>query len=501
MRSLGCRIFTNKYLPTMVSFDIVSSMSDKRTQHITPQSVDFPQWYQDVVKVAELAEVSEVRGCGIVKPYGYKIWELIKTELAARIQATGVEDVYFPIFLPLSNLEAEKEHVEGFSPELAVVTHAGGEELTEKLAVRPTSEAAMYRTYAKWVQSYNDLPMRLNQWANVVRWEKRPRPFLRWSEFQWQEGHTVFADEASARAEMWQMLDVYKEMYRWMGIPVFAGQKSEMEKFAGAVTTTTVEAMAKDGKAIQGGTSHYLGTNFAQVFDVQYLGEDGEKHYAHQNSWGFSWRSVGAAIMVHGDDHGLRLPPNIAPIQVVFVPIYHNENKDAVMTYVNALAAELTGVRTKVDAREGKTPGFKFNEWEVKGVPLRVEVGGRDMEKGSATLVRRDTSEKAEVLVGDFATTTTALLQDIQENLYQQAQDFAHSHIRRIEQIDDIDEQGDFFEASWCESVESERLLKERFGIVSRVLLREHASTPPKSATCFITGEPAKHDWLFARSY
>ncbi len=476
-------------------------MASKRTNQITPQSEDFARWYQDVVKVAELAEPSEVRGCGVIKPYGYKIWELIKNELAKRIQATGVEDVYFPIFLPLANLEAEKDHVEGFAPELAVVTHAGGRELKEKLVVRPTSEAAMYPTYAKWIQSYRDLPMRLNQWANVVRWEKRPRAFLRWSEFQWQEGHTVFADEESARAEVWQMLDVYKNMYKWMGIPVFDGKKSEMEKFAGAVMTTTVEAMAKDGKAIQAGTSHYLGTNFAKVFDVTYLGKEGEKHDAHQNSWGFSWRSVGAAIMVHGDDNGLRLPPNIAPVQVVIVPIFNDTNKEAVLEFVYKIKDRLTGLRVKIDDREGKTPGFKFNEWEVKGVPIRLEIGGRDIESGNAPMFRRDNNEKTNVNIDTLPDTVRTTLTEIQDNLFNQAKNFASSKIKRIESMDEIDDSGSFFEASWSETIESEKLLKEKFGIVSRVLLKDNLEKEPKNKKCFVTGESAKHDWLFAKCY
>jgi len=357
-------------------------------------SEDFPKWYQDVVREAGLAEVSEVRGCGIVKPYGYRIWELVREELNRRIVATGVENVYFPIFVPLANLELEADHVEGFAPELAVVTHAGGEELKDKLAIRPTSEAAMYRTYAKWIRSYRDLPLRLNQWANVVRWEKRPRPFLRWSEFQWQEGHTAFATEREARAEMWQMAEIYEDMYRWLALPAVTGRKSQMEKFAGAEMTITNEVMALDGKAIQGSTSHYLGTNFAKVFDIYYLGEDGEKHPAHQNSWGFSWRAVGAIIMGHGDDNGLRLPPNVAPVQVVVVPIFKEENKAEVLSYAREVEEELRGVRVKVDDRENMSPGFKFNEWEVKGVPIRLEIGGREAENRQVTLVRRDKEGK-----------------------------------------------------------------------------------------------------------
>ncbi len=474
---------------------------EQKKQVITPQAEDFAQWYQDVVKEAGLAESSEVRGCGIIKPYGYTIWELIKDELSKRIADTGAENVYFPMFVPIAHLEAEADHVEGFSPELAVVTHAGGEELTEKLAVRPTSEAAMYTTYAKWVQSYRDLPMRLNQWNNVVRWEKRPRAFLRWSEFQWQEGHSVFPDEESARDEVWDMLNLYKEMYRYLSIPVFDGRKSDMEKFAGAVMTTTVEAMARDGKAIQGGTSHYLGTNFAKVFDVTYLGEDGQQHLAHQTSWGLSWRSVGALIMAHGDDSGLRLPPNVAPIQVVIVPIYRDENKDAVLSYAHDIADKMEGVRVHVDDRDGQTPGFKFNEWEVKGVPVRFEIGGKEVDEKAVTVYRRDLGEKETKTLDEAIATLPELFTSIGDTLFEQAHAFAKNHIHRVESIDEIDDRAGFFEASWSETVESEKILKERFSMVSRVLPREYENATPKNAKCFITGEPAKHDWYFAKSY
>lgn len=469
---------------------------------ITPQSENFPDWYQDVVREAGLAEPSEVRGCGIVKPYGFKIWELIKAELSRRIEETGAEDVYFPIFVPIENLEMEKEHVEGFSPELAVVTHGGGEELQNKLAVRPTSETAMYKTYARWIQSYRDLPLRLNQWNNVVRWEKRPRAFLRWSEFLWQEGHSVFADEEGARAEVDQMLDVYEELYKHLAIPVFKGRKSDMEKFAGAVATTTVEVMVKDGKSVQSGTSHYLGTNFAKVFDVKYLGEDGEQHLGHQTSWGMSWRSVGALVMAHGDDNGLRLPPNVAPVQVVIVPIYKDENRDQVLTYAQKLKDSLDpGIRVKVDERDGMSPGFKFNEWEVKGVPVRLEIGGKEVDEEEVTVYRRDTGEKNKLAAKDLPKAIPDMFKAIHSNLYSQAKDFAENHIHRIESIDEIKDQVGFFEASWCETKESEKLLKEKFSMVSRVLLRENEDKKPKNAKCFITGEEAKHDWLFAKSY
>lgn len=477
------------------------AINEKRT--ITKQSLDFPAWYQDVVKEAELAELSEVRGCGIVRPYGLKIWELIKAELSKRLEDDGVENVYFPIFVPMENLEAEKDHVEGFSPELAVVTHAGGEELVNKLAIRPTSEAAMYKTYSKWVQSYKDLPLRLNQWANVVRWEKRPRPFLRWSEFLWQEGHTVFANEEEAREEVDKMLNIYKDIYEFMAIPVFAGRKSESEKFAGAVMTKTVEVMARDGKAIQGGTSHYLGTNFAEVFDVKYLGSDGEFHFGHQNSWGLSWRSVGALIMAHGDDNGLRLPPNVAPIQIVIVPIAKDESaREKVLNYCEDIKNTLKDIyRVKIDSRDNQTPGFKFNYWEVRGVPVRLEIGLKEVDDNKVTVFRRDNDTKEVVVLSGLKELLSGLMKDIHNNLYNQAVNFSKENIHRIENWDEIGDQTGWFEASWCEDAESEKMLKEKYSMVSRVLPAENENKSPKNKKCFITGKEAKHDWYFAKSY
>jgi prolyl-tRNA synthetase len=475
--------------------------SEKKT--ITKQADDFPAWYQDVVREAELAESSEVRGCGIVRPYGLKIWELIKAELSRRLEDDGVENVYFPIFVPLENLEAEKSHVEGFSPELAVVTHAGGEELVNKLAIRPTSEAAMYKTYAKWIQSYKDLPLRLNQWANVVRWEKRPRAFLRWSEFLWQEGHTVFANEEEARSEMIKMLGIYRDIYEFMAIPTFVGRKSENEKFAGAVTTMTAELMAKDGKAIQGATSHYLGTNFASVFGVNYLGADGESHLGHQNSWGLSWRSVGALIMVHGDDNGLRLPPNIAPIQVVIVPIYRDDaGKEIVLSYSRQIKEFLgTKYRLKIDERDNQTPGFKFNYWEVRGVPVRLEIGGQEAGAATVTVFRRDLDSKENILLADLPVYLEKLMASIHTNLYQQADEYTRNHIYTIKSWDEIDDRSGWFRASWSEDPKTEKMLKERFGMVSRCLPPEYEKEGPSQSQCFISGQPAKHDWFFAKSY
>ncbi len=477
------------------------SINHKKT--ITKQSHDFPQWYQDVIKEAELAETSEVRGCGIVRPYGLKIWELIKAELSRRLENDGVENVYFPIFVPLENLEAERDHVKGFAPELAIVTHAGGEELANKLVIRPTSEAAMYKTYARWIQSYKDLPLRLNQWANVVRWEKRPRAFLRWSEFLWQEGHTVFATESEARAEVDKILNLYQEVYKFMAIPSFIGQKSESEKFAGAVTTMTVEVMARDGKAIQGATSHYLGTNFAKVFDVSYLGADGKTHLAYQNSWGLSWRAVGAVVMVHGDDNGLRLPPNIAPIQIVIVPIYKNQNnRQKVLDFSKQIIQSLNGkYRIKIDEREGSTPGFKFNYWEVRGVPVRLEIGLKEIQENKLTIFRRDNDTKEQIELSDLNSYLAKLMEDIHNNLFQQANDFHKDHIYQIEDWKEIDNRSGWFEASWSEDANTEQQLKEKYGMVSRVLLNSQANNKPHNKKCFISGKEAKHDWLFAKSY
>ena len=469
---------------------------------ITSQSEDFSKWYHDVVKEADLAENSDVRGCGIVKPYGYKVWELIKSELSRKLEELGVENVYFPIFIPMKNLEIEKEHVEGFSPELAVVSYGGGEELVEKLAIRPTSETSMYKAYARWVESYKDLPLKLNQWNNVVRWEKRPRPFLRWSEFLWQEGHTVFSNKQDAVSEVWQMIDVYEKLYEFMAIPVFKGRKSEMEKFAGAEMTTTVEVMARDGKAIQGATSHYLGTNFSKAFGIEYLGEDEKKHLAHQNSWGLSWRTIGALIMAHGDDNGLRLPPNVAPTQIVIVPIYKDENKEKVLNFSHEIFKKLQEkFRVKFDDRDFVSPGFKFNYWEVKGVPVRIEIGEKEVDADELTIFRRDQNERLKKKAISLENSIAELMKDIHQNLYQQAKDSSRNKIYRVESIDEINDQKGFFEASWSEDVESEKLLKERFSMVSRVLPRENEEREPKNKKCFITGKPARHDWFFAKSY
>ncbi len=469
---------------------------------ITPQEEDFSAWYLDVVREAELSAPSDVRGCGVVKPYGYKIWDLIKQDMARRIEEDGVDNMYFPIFIPMEDIEREADHVDGFAPELAVVTHGGGKELVNKLAIRPTSEVVISKYFAEEIQSYKDLPLRINQWANTVRWEMRPRPFLRWSEFQWQEGHTCFATEEEAREEVQHMLDMYEAVFNEMlALPVFAGRKSEMEKFAGAVDTYTVEVMAKDGRAIQGGTSHYLGNNFAKAFGITYRGSDEQDHEVHQNSWGASWRTIGAVIMAHGDNNGLRLPPNIAPIQVVAVPICREDNQDMVMSYTQGILDELPELRTHMDDRDGMSPGYKFNHWEVKGVPVRLEIGGKEAEDGVVTVYRRDTGEKMQVQRSEVAETVRSLMTEIHDTLFAQANSFREEHIHRIESMDEIANQKGYFLASWSETTDSEKILKEKYSMVSRCQPHDLVGKAPTNSTCFITGEPAKGDWLFAKSY
>src|SRR5438552_678042 len=388
---------------------------------LTPQSEDFPRWYQDVGAKAEMAEIGPVRGTMVIRPYGYAIWERMQAELDERIKAAGARNAYFPLFIPDSYLRKEAEHVEGFSPELAVVTHGGGKELEEPVVVRPTSETVINAYFAKWLQSYRDLPMLLNQWCNVVRWELRPRLFLRTTEFLWQEGHTCHVSEDDARAYALRILfDVYRDfMVDVLGLPVLAGLKTRRETFAGAMSSWTCEGMMGDGKALQMGTSHLLGQNFAKVFGTQFLNEKGEQEYAWQTSWGVSTRLVGALIMGHGDDAGLRVPPRLAPTQVVVVVV---KDEEGAGQWAASLAAELAGagIRVEVDARDTSF-GRKAVEWELKGVPVRVEVGPRDVASGNVNLVRRDQAAKEPVPATGLAARVTALLDDIQAELRAQA--------------------------------------------------------------------------------
>lgn len=476
-------------------------------QAVTPQSEDFSKWYNEIVYKADLAAQSAVRGCVIIKPYGYEIWEGIKNALDTRFKATGHQNAYFPLFIPESYLKREAEHVEGFSPELAVVTIAGGKELEEPLVVRPTSETIIGETFAQWIQSYRDLPLLINQWANVVRWELRTRPFLRTTEFLWQEGHTAHATDIEAEEETLQMLDVYADVATNVAaIPVIKGLKSNIERFAGAVRTYTIEAMMGDKKALQSGTSHNLGQNFAKAFDMKYLSRENTEEYCWTTSWGLSTRMVGAVIMAHGDDKGLRLPPRLAPIQVVAIPIYRKDDqKDAIMEVVDRLVAELKekGVRVHIDDRD-ESPGFKYNDWEMRGVPVRLEVGPKDVEKGSAVLARRDVpgrEGKAFVDQAEIADRAVALLDEIHENMLQQAIEFRDSNIHDVSTYDEfkqVIESGGWARGYWSASDDDERQVKDDTGATLRCFPLEQ---PDADGTCFYSGQPAEKVALFAKAY
>src|SRR3989338_7035080 len=425
---------------------------------IASQSKDFPQWYQDVVDKAELAQHSKVKGCMVIRPYGYAIWELVQAELDRRIKAAGVKNAYFPLFIPQSFLTREKDHVKGFAPECAVVTHGGGKELAEPLVIRPTSETIMYDTFSDWINSYRDLPLLINQWANVVRWEMRTRPFLRTTEFLWQEGHTVHATKAEAEVEVARALKMYQDFDReFLALPVLTGTKSPKETFAGADYTRTTEALAKDGKVIQAGTSHLLGQTFAKAFNIQFQDEKGEMQYAWQTSWGLSTRIIGTIIVCHGDEKGLVLPPRVAPVQVVIVPIYKTEEEKKTVLGVCLKVEESLksqGVRTEVDARENATPGYKFNEWELKGVPIRIELGPRDLAEKKAVYVKRYNGEKSSMGIDLLETTIPGLLEQIQGEMLELAEKRLAENIREAETLEKmlaiLDEQGGFVKAAWA---------------------------------------------------
>src|SRR5438045_18124 len=449
------------------------------TTALPTQSSDFPAWYGEVVRRAGLAENSPVRGAMVIKPYGYAIWESIQRELDERIKATGHENVYFPLLVPASVLAQESELVEGFAREVALVTEAGGKKLEEPLAVRPTSEALIWSTYARWVQSYRDLPLLYNQWANVVRWELRPRLFLRTSEFLWQEGHTAHETEEEAIAETLTILhDVYAEtIENVLAIPVLRGRKSESERFPGAVDTYTLEALMRDGKALQAATSHYLGQGFARAFDVRFTGRDGSEQHPYATSWGASTRLVGGVVMAHGDDRGLRLPPRVAPQQVVIVPIFREEDRAHVLRVAAALADELraVAVRVRVDDRPEYRPGFKFNEWELKGVPLRIELGGRDLAAGVMTIARRDTGEKQQIPFSRAGVAIGELLSQVQTSLFASARDELERRTLRDpsgydELIEYLGDAARFVAAQWCGRRESEARVKDDSSATIRCL-------------------------------
>ncbi|MFM2032869.1 MAG: hypothetical protein RLZZ297_1634 [Chloroflexota bacterium] len=475
---------------------------------ITPRAKDYSQWYLDIVREADLADYAEVvRGCIVFKPTGYAIWENIQAGLDARIKETGHVNAYFPLLIPKSFLTKEAEHVEGFAPEVAEVTHAGGEELTEPYVIRPTSETIIGYFYAKWVRSYRDLPILINQWANVMRWEMRTRPFLRTAEFLWQEGHTVHATEAEAEQETLMILDdVYADFVeKEMALPVLRGLKSKNETFPGALRTYCIEAMMQDGKALQSGTSHNLGQNFAKAFDITYTDQNNTVQHAWTSSWGVSTRLIGALIMAHSDDDGLVLPPRLAPIQVVVVPIYKNDAEKApVMEAVKRITAGWKGqIRFKIDERENLTAGFKFNEWEVKGVPVRIEVGPKDVEKGSVAMARRDIpgrDGKSFVPQEGLTERITALLAEIQQALYDRALAFRTAHTKQVNSYAELKEQIEtgFATCWWDGSSDDELRIKEECRATIRCIPNDQ---PGGSGTCVYTGRPATKIAVFARSY
>jgi prolyl-tRNA synthetase len=471
---------------------------------ITPQSQDFSRWYLDVVRRAELADYSPVKGCMVIRPYGYAIWELIQQAFDAEFKKTGHVNAYFPLFIPESLLNKEAEHVQGFAPQVAYVTHGGGEELEEKLVVRPTSEAIIGTMYAKWIQSWRDLPILINQWANVVRWEKVTRPFLRTTEFLWQEGHTAHETHDEAEAETLMILDLYASVAETvMAMPVVKGIKSDSEKFAGALRTYSIEALMGDGRALQAGTSHNLGQNFAKAFDITFQARDKSVQHVWGTSWGVSTRLVGGVIMTHGDDSGLVLPPRVAPYQVVIVPIGRENWRETVLPRARDIERELAaaGIRVTLDARDER-PGWKFSEWELRGVPLRVEIGPKDIEKSSVMVARRDTREKQSVPMSGLATSLRTLLDDVQRTLFERALRFREEHTQRVGSYDELKQvlegRPGFVIAPWCGSADCEAQIRAE----TQASIR---NMPPDgrapTGACIRCHAPAQAEAWFAKAY
>ncbi|MFH1392520.1 MAG: proline--tRNA ligase [bacterium] len=473
---------------------------------ITKRKDDYAQWYLDVIAEADLAEHAPVKGCMIIKPYGYAIWENIQRVLDAAIKATGVKNAYFPLFIPKSFLEREKKHVKGFAPEFITVTHAGGKKLDEPLIIRPTSETVIYEVFSKWIKSYRDLPLLINQWANIARWELRPRLFLRTIEFLWQEGHTVHSTEEEAEAKAREMLEIYTSFAEnYLALPVIPGVKTETEKFPGAVRTYCVESMMQDGKALQAGTSHMLGQNFAKVFNVKFLGEDGVEHYGWQTSWGVSTRLIGALIMAHSDDKGLVLPPQIAPIQVVIIPVWvGEEEREKVFAKAVLIAQNLQeahGINIEIDKRETMRPGAKFFEWEKKGVPIRIEIGPKDIAKKSVIVVRRDTSEKESVIEGKIISRVGKTLNEIQDSLFSKALTFQRDNSYIIDSWDEfkaIIGKGGFVYAHWCENADCEAKVKEETKATIRNIPLNQREEKGK---CIFCDKPSNGHVIFAKAY
>lgn len=491
----------------------------KELKDLTKRADNYSQWYNDLVVKADLAEQSAVRGCMVIKPYGYAIWEKMQRQLDDMFKATGHVNAYFPLLIPKSFLSREAEHVEGFAKECAVVTHyrlknaADGSgvvvdpsaKLEEELIIRPTSETIIWNTYKNWIQSYRDLPILCNQWANVFRWEMRTRLFLRTAEFLWQEGHTAHATREEAETEARRMLDVYADFAEnFMAVPVVKGVKSANERFAGALDTYTIEAMMQDGKALQSGTSHFLGQNFAKAFDVQFINKNNELEYVWATSWGVSTRLMGALIMTHSDDNGLVLPPKLAPIQVVIIPIYKNaEQLQAIDAKANEIADKLRtmGISVKYDNADNKRPGFKFADYELKGVPVRLVMGGRDLENGTVEVMRRDTLEKETMSVENIEQVVKTLLDEIQANIFQKALKYRQEHTITVDSYDEFKEkieEGGFILAHWDGTTETEERIKEETKATIRCIPFDGDTTP---GVCVVTGKPSARRVLFARSY
>ena len=490
------------------------------SKEITSRAEDYSQWYNDLVIKGELADYSAVRGCMVIKPYGFALWENMRDTLDKMFKDTGHVNAYFPLFIPKSFLSREAAHVEGFAKECAVVTHyrlkkdPNGEgiivdpdaKLEEELIVRPTSETIIWNTYKDWIQSYRDLPLLINQWVNVVRWEMRTRLFLRTAEFLWQEGHTAHATAEEALAETKQMLNVYADFVEnWMALPVIKGVKTISERFAGAVDTYCIEALMQDGKALQAGTSHFLGQNFAKAFDVKFLNKENQQDYVWATSWGVSTRLVGALVMAHSDDQGLVLPPKIAPLQVVIVPIYKGDQQKATVDIkAKEIIAQLKdlGIRVKYDDSDNARPGWKFAEYEMKGVPVRITLGARDLENNIAEIARRDTKEKRNLSLDGLIIYVADLLNEIQQNMYKKAEAYRDEHITTADSWDEfeklLDEKGGFISAHWDGTAETEEAIKEKTKATIRCIPLDN---PQEEGKCILTGKPSKERVLFARAY
>jgi len=482
-------------------------MAEERfVSEITPRSIDFSQWFIDCLKKAEVIDYAPVKGCMVIRPYGYAIWEKMQKMLDERIKALGCQNAYFPLFIPESFLKKEAEHVAGFAPQVAWVTKGGNEELEEPLAVRPTSESIICYMFSKWIQSYRDLPLLVNQWANVVRWEMVTRPFIRTTEFLWQEGHTVHRTYEEAEEFALKVLDMYVDFYeKDLGVPVIKGQKTEREKFAGALTTYAIELLMPDGKGLQGGTSHNLGQHFSKVFDIKYLNEKQEEVYAWQTSWGVSTRAVGALIMTHGDDEGLILPPSVAPYQVVIIPIIFEKTKEATLKEAIRLRDVISqsGIRVHLDERLEYTAGWKFSEWEMRGVPIRIEIGPKDIERGLLPVVKRNTRQKEFVPMTNISESLQVVIKSVQNELFESAKRYLKGHITFSDEYEDfkrlIDERAGYILAGWCGDSKCEEVVQEETKATIRVIPMEELDR--KAKVCIKCGRKAKHTVYFVRAY